>query len=341
MRIYTRHIPFLLILCVFIAGCQSADSFALPTLELLPSITSTSISPELTYETITPAVTAATKNPAETPTIPVERKNAFDCDGPVCQSTWLGELKRPIGNNYRKTIDLTYPYASTKDGILDPHHGVEFPNPFGTPVVAAAPGEVIFAGSDQSTLLGPYKNFYGNVVILAHPELFQGQDVYTLYAHLSRIEVAKGESIGVGEKVGEVGATGVADGAHLHFEVRLGGNDYGLTVNPVLWFAPFQPPGSQTFAHLSGVILGINGQPLSEFGFVLEEIDQNGHIVETYYPKTYNENGANSHPLLGENFLFPDIPYGTYRLSFVSGRVYETTITIAPGELAFLKLQVD
>ncbi len=86
------------------------------------------------------------------------------------------------------------------------HAGVDFTAPSGTGVVAARSGTVVRAGWDASG--------FGNTVVLAH-----GSGVQTLYAHLSSIAVAPGQSVGGGALVGRVGSTGRSTGPHLHFEV--------------------------------------------------------------------------------------------------------------------------
>jgi murein DD-endopeptidase MepM/ murein hydrolase activator NlpD len=63
-----------------------------------------------------------------------------------------------------------------------------------------------------------WQNGYGNVVVLNH-----GNDKQTLYAHLSRMDVRKGQRIEQGQRLGAVGATGWATGPHLHFEFRVRG----------------------------------------------------------------------------------------------------------------------
>ncbi len=84
------------------------------------------------------------------------------------------------------------------------HRGVDYGAPRGTPVRAVGDARVEFAG---------WQNGYGNVVKLKH-----GNDRSTLYAHLSRIDVRKGQSVEQGQRVGAVGSTGWATGPHLHFE---------------------------------------------------------------------------------------------------------------------------
>ena len=89
------------------------------------------------------------------------------------------------------------------------HLGTDFAAPTGTAVRTVGDGVVDFAG---------VQNGYGNVVYVKH----QNQHV-TVYAHLSRIDVRKGESVEQGQKLGAVGATGWATGPHLHFEFRVAG----------------------------------------------------------------------------------------------------------------------
>ncbi len=92
---------------------------------------------------------------------------------------------------------------------LRAHNGVDYGAPTGTAVRSVGDGTVEFAG---------VQNGYGNVVILKHRNNHS-----TLYAHLSRINVRKGESVSQGQHIGAVGATGWATGPHLHFEFRVNG----------------------------------------------------------------------------------------------------------------------
>jgi murein DD-endopeptidase MepM/ murein hydrolase activator NlpD len=89
------------------------------------------------------------------------------------------------------------------------HSGADFLSPAGTPVKAAGAGRVMLA-----------KNLYysGNTVIIDH-----GLGVFSLFAHLSRIDVAAGDTVTETQIVGLVGATGRVTGAHLHWTVRIAG----------------------------------------------------------------------------------------------------------------------
>jgi peptidoglycan hydrolase-like protein with peptidoglycan-binding domain len=96
------------------------------------------------------------------------------------------------------------------------HTGVDLLAARGAAVRAAGSGKVAFAGYSTGG--------YGNLVVIHH-----AAGVSTWYAHLSRIEVRRGQSLSTGEFLGRVGATGDATGPHLHFEVRL----RGAAVNPL------------------------------------------------------------------------------------------------------------
>jgi len=89
------------------------------------------------------------------------------------------------------------------------HQGVDFGAPTGTAVRSVGDGTVDFAG---------WQNGYGNVIKVRH-----SGDRETVYAHLSRIEVKKGQKIDQGQKIGAVGMTGWATGPHLHFEFHVRG----------------------------------------------------------------------------------------------------------------------
>ena len=89
------------------------------------------------------------------------------------------------------------------------HLGVDYAAPVGTPVRTVGNGTVSFAG---------WQTGYGNVIQIDH-----GGDRKTLYAHLSRIDVRKGQRVEQGQHIGAVGSTGWSTGPHLHFEFHVGG----------------------------------------------------------------------------------------------------------------------
>jgi len=104
------------------------------------------------------------------------------------------------------------------------HAGIDFAAACGSPVRAAAAGEVIMATPSGQA------GGYGNRLVISHG-LHRGVDLTTTYNHLSRFVVTRG-SVAKGQLVAYSGTTGLSTGCHLHFETR----DNGTPVNPRLWF---------------------------------------------------------------------------------------------------------
>lgn len=90
------------------------------------------------------------------------------------------------------------------------HTGIDIGVSYGTPIHAAAAGQVIYAG---------WMDGYGNLVFIDH-----GRGISTGYAHQSSIAVSNGQSVAQGQVIGYVGCTGHCFGPHLHFEVRVNGS---------------------------------------------------------------------------------------------------------------------
>ncbi|MDX1996305.1 MAG: M23 family metallopeptidase [Thermoanaerobaculia bacterium] len=105
-----------------------------------------------------------------------------------------------------------------------PHSGADYKAKTGTPVLAAADGVVALA-ADQF--------FAGKAVYLDH-----GDGLFTVYFHLSRIDVEPGQAVKAGQKLGAVGATGRATGPHLHFGVRW----RGARIDPAGLLKPASAP---------------------------------------------------------------------------------------------------
>lgn len=89
------------------------------------------------------------------------------------------------------------------------HAGIDFGADYGSPILAADRGVVIFAG---------WYGGYGNAVILDH-----GNGLTTMYAHAQELYVSEGETVERGKAIAATGSTGLSTGPHLHFEVRKDG----------------------------------------------------------------------------------------------------------------------
>jgi murein DD-endopeptidase MepM/ murein hydrolase activator NlpD len=118
---------------------------------------------------------------------------------------WKGKFVTPLkgvstGGNFGRRRILNGEARS-------PHAGVDFPAAAGTPVYAAQAGKIVLA-----------ENLYysGNTVVIDH-----GFGIYTLYAHLSEIEVKAGDPVEASDEIGKVGATGRVTGPHLHWGLTI------------------------------------------------------------------------------------------------------------------------
>ena len=298
-----------------------------------PSLTATPTAPPSPTATVTatPSPTA-TPRPTRTPR-PTATPTPTPTGLPVL-GTPRGEdhywFARPIAADNNDVVSHFYPYGSTARGRYQVHHGVEFENPTGTPVLAVAPGRVVVAGSDQEAVYGLFPDFYGNLVVIRHDRTWHGQPVFTLYGHLSRVHVQVGQRVETGQLIGEVGESGIALGPHLHFEVRVGENTYFATRDPELWLRPH--PGHGT---LVGQVVDAHRRALP--GVLVSLYDAAGQWrreTETYGP------GVNPDEGWQENFVFGDLPAGRYMVQVVlDGTVHTATVDVAEGTTVWVRFQ--
>jgi len=127
---------------------------------------------------------------------------------------YMGIFIKPTSGRISMTFGLNEFINGSESGR---HRGLDFAAPLGTPVKASNAGVVKLAERLPA---------HGNTVVIDH-----GQGIYTYYAHLSAIHVKPGKRVWKGEAIGEIGATGVASGPHLHFAVSL----HNLRVDPMQW----------------------------------------------------------------------------------------------------------
>lgn len=212
------------------------------------------------------------------------------------------------------------------------HHGIDMPNEIGTTVRAAGAGLVIFATSPDTPIFQSSPS-YGNVVVIEHDFGYQGQKLWTLYAHLEVPLVSAGQRVEMGEAIALLGNTGQSGGPHVHFEVRLGQNNYGSTVNPNLWIAPYVNHGT-----IAGRVVDSRGNFLDDvevtllFGSVPRD-------VTTSYVFRGSGSQVNPDPQWGENFLFSDVPAGVYDVvATLNGRRVVRRVTVREGLTTFVEL---
>ena len=147
-------------------------------------------------------------------------------------------LDKPLPGGGRFLINSNFPYGWDGSGAYLLHNGVDSGATLGTPVLAAADGTVVVARSDKNELWGWKCDWYGELVVLELDEQWLGQPIYALYGHVLEINVKEGDRVVRGEQIAEVGFGGAAIVPHLHFEVRIGSNEYNTTRNPMLWIRP-------------------------------------------------------------------------------------------------------
>ena len=142
----------------------------------------------------------------ESETVLKEPVTEIQAKGTQERPTWLptGSFRWPTSG----TISSKYGYRSIFGGSSF-HGGIDIANSYGTDIVAADGGEVVYAG---------WMSGYGYLVQIDH-----GNGYVTYYGHNSSLEVGVGDKVYKGQHIAEMGSTGRSTGNHCHFEVRLNG----------------------------------------------------------------------------------------------------------------------
>ena len=129
---------------------------------------------------------------------------------------------------------VNFPFGNSTDpfhfGKKRFHTGIDLQGALGTPVRSTTCGTVVFAGSENDSK--SYDSGYG-----IHVKIQDSKGRIHLFGHLSKILVKVGDRIQSGQLIGLVGSTGNSTGPHLHYEVRVGGDDYRKAVNPAIVLA--------------------------------------------------------------------------------------------------------
>ncbi len=133
------------------------------------------------------------------------------------------------------------------EGIWNGHNGNDWNLPADTPVLAAAAGEVVYADFEPPFFCPSLGETSALIVRLRHTTP-DGDSFETLYAHLNRLDVARGQRVRAGQPLGLSGSTGCTNGPHLHFSVtRLTHTNNGrpVAVDPFGWQGPGPDPWAQ------------------------------------------------------------------------------------------------
>jgi murein DD-endopeptidase MepM/ murein hydrolase activator NlpD len=123
----------------------------------------------------------------------------------------------PLEGDYPRSSPFGSRRTYEPNPAISAHEGEDFSAPAGTPVTAPAEGVVVLA---EPLFVR------GNAVVLDH-----GSGVFTGYWHLQELAVQQGDRVEAGQLLGRVGSTGLSTGAHLHWELRVG----GVSVDPLQW----------------------------------------------------------------------------------------------------------
>ena len=334
---------FLLFLLTVAAGCSSVPDVDLDLTPLLP--------PEpMTKEMRATSTPFPTSTPLPTVTqsiVPTATQIPMPSCEPLldeyCVYPYAGTLQPPFYAPDRYYLDQIYSYGSTDFNARMPHHGVDYDNPTGTQVYASAAGEVVYAGDDRSTLFSPWPDFYGNLIVLEHAG--DRKPLYTLYAHLSTINVQGGDLVSAGDRIGKVGSSGSAIGGHLHLEVRQDEYRYTQTRNPELWLAPYETNGVHS-GYLAARIVNGQGQ-LEHLDLTIEFYNFKDGTAPAVWVASYETYFLDEHPVgqderWQENFAQGGLWPGYYKVTVLKDDLaYERWIEVLPEHLTYFVLVVD
>lgn len=244
-------------------------------------------------------------------------------------------LSKPLPGGGRLLTNQWFPYGYDAVRYLL-HNGTDVAEDLGTPVLAAADGTIVVAGSDENELWGWRCNWYGNLVVLQLDDEWQEQPVYVLYGHVLNIAVEVGQKVVRGEQLAEIGLGGAATVAHLHLEVRVGENNFASTRNPMLWFDP------ATRGVIAGRLVDPEGRPWQGVGISAVQIEGDGEIINTWSYLDDPLNLINPDEELAENFVFSDLRPGNYRLFIqLQGVEYTVTVEVTAGAVSTIEIVTE
>jgi murein DD-endopeptidase MepM/ murein hydrolase activator NlpD len=237
-------------------------------------------------------------------------------------------LARPIPSGQVNWPNARYRYGGTFFGEENTHTGVDLGAERDTPVLAAGAGEIVWAGYGLYRGSPDPNDPYGLAVVIRHDFGYGGEQLFTVYSHLGSISGWLGQRVAEGDTIASVGDTGHATGAHLHFEVRLGGNDFFSTRNPELWVV--SPEG---WGVLAGRVMNTGGRMLREQLVRVKNLET-GQEWEAW---TYALGAVHPDAAWQENFVLGDLPAGPYevRISYL-GWPQVASLLVHPGQTNFL-----
>ncbi|HLA97590.1 MAG TPA: M23 family metallopeptidase [Anaerolineales bacterium] len=239
-------------------------------------------------------------------------------------------FSRPIAAD-----EVNWPLADYRyGGVFFPnvvHTGIDIPAPPGTPVLAAGSGRVHFAGYGLYRGVEDPNDPYGLAVVIKHDFGYQDETLFTVYGHMSQIDVVDGQQVQAGDQIGLVGQTGKVTGPHLHFEVRLGRNNFFRSRNPELWLAP-----PQGWGILAARLMSTSGQPLEDQLVTVRAKDGS----RRWSVKSYSRGTVVSDFSYQENMVLGDLPAGIYEVWIAyAGILHKYDVEIKPGMVTYFRFR--
>jgi murein DD-endopeptidase MepM/ murein hydrolase activator NlpD len=232
---------------------------------------------------------------------------------------------RPIAAIDLKWVLPNYRYGGVFfKGVV--HTGIDIDVKEGTEIYAAGPGRINWAG--YGLMSGVYNpdDPYGMAVVIRHDFGYQEQTLYTVYGHMSRIDVVQGQQVNTGDLLGLSGETGHVTGPHLHFEVRIGKNSLSRSRNPELWLSP-----PQGWGVLAGRVLDALREPLISKQLYIRSVETG----RKWSVMSYGKGTVTSDPYYRENLVIGDLPAGHYIIWMpLESSKYEE-VQILPGRVSY------
>lgn len=310
-----------------------------PTPEAEPTLNSTVI--KISAPEIIP-ISQLNEEPAALDAVPLQITDPIPAEGtdwrpPLYQVPWSPGLEdhfyftRPILVDQSGWLLDDYKYGYIYEGFDNVHTGIDIDAAVGTPVFAAGAGKIIWVGYGLLNGRIDPDDPYGLAVAIRHDFGFKDQRLYTTYSHLNDVNIQLGDLVSPGQQIGIVGTTGLTTGPHLHFEVRLGENDYFATRNPELWLAP-----PQGWGLLVGQIKDTAGRLIKSKEVHVSRVGTDDH----WKALTYGARSVNSDGYYGENMVLSDLPAGRYKITFeYLYQRYYLEVDVNPGMVSYFSFQ--
>jgi murein DD-endopeptidase MepM/ murein hydrolase activator NlpD len=247
-------------------------------------------------------------------------------------------MSKPLPPGFGRILtNQLFPYGWDENGRLLLHTGVDTAEDLGTPVLAVADGTVAVAQSDYSAWYGWRCDWYGHLVVIELDERWQDQPVYALYGHILNLQVEAGERVFRGQQVAEVGVGGAATHPHLHFEVRVGFNEFADTRNPILWLDPGPERGV-----IAGRLVDPEGRPWQGVPLALVNENNPGEIFSSWSYLGDPQDLANADEGWAENFVFSDVKAGNYYvITQIQDVDYKLQVQVLPGEVVMVEIVTE